>query len=313
MSRKKIAFFGAGNVGGTAAFICAIKELGDIVLIETHQQEGIAKGKAMDIRQSLSFFNADISIFGTSDQQAICDADVVIVLAGFPRKPGMDRNDLFNSNYIIVESIAGAIRNYAPECTVIVVTNPLDAITFSMFKLTGFPRNRVIGMAGVLDSARFQSFLSDKINCSVKDIRALVLGSHGDDMVPVKSCATINGLPVASILDEHSLSDSIEKTRNSGSEFVNLMGTSAYYAAGSSVAVLIESIVKDQKRLLPCSVYLEGEYGISGTCIGVPVIIGANGAERIIEIDLDRDELYKLQNSADIVKETASLNKWLFL
>jgi malate dehydrogenase len=302
MNRKKIAFFGAGNVGGTAAFLCAIRGLGDIVLVDTAISRGVAIGKALDIKQSLSLFDSDVKICGTSDQQEICGADVVIVLAGFPRKPGMSRDDLFNTNHQIIESIAFAVKTHAPESVVIMVTNPLDALTYSILKLSGFPNNRVMGMAGVLDSVRFQSYLSDKIRCSVKDIRALVLGSHGDEMVPVKSCASVNGIPVKRLLNDNILEESILKTRDSGGEFVKLMGTSAYFAAASSVVVMIESIIMDQKRILSCSAYLDGEYGIMGTCIGVPAVIGKDGVEKIIEISLENDELAKLRRSAEAVR-----------
>jgi malate dehydrogenase len=303
MQRHKIALFGAGNVGGTAAFLCAVRELGDIVLIDTAEREGVAIGKALDIQQSLSLFSSDVSMSGSSDIKNIKDADVVVVLAGFPRKPGMTREDLFNANYQIIETISRGIVTYAPGAIVIMVTNPLDAMTYSMLKLTGFAKNRVIGMAGVLDSIRFQSYLASNLQCSIKDLKALVLGSHGDDMLPVASCTSVNGIPITQIADPTTLSSVSQLTKEAGGEFVKLMGTSAYYAAGASVCSLIECIVKDQQRILPCSVLLEGEFGIHDSCIGVPVILGKNGVEKVVEIDLTKGELEMLQKSALIVQK----------
>jgi malate dehydrogenase len=306
MSRKKIAFFGAGNVGGTAAFLCAIKELGDIILLDTDDRQGIAIGKALDIKQSLSVFYADVSVTGSSNPEEISDADVCVILAGSPRKPGMSRDDLFTTNYRVIESIAESIRTYAPNCIVIMVTNPLDAMTYAMLKLCRFPKNHVLGMAGILDSIRLQSTFAELINCSTKDITTLVLGSHGDEMVPIFDCSSVNGVPITNFLDDLSISESALKTRNYGGEIVKLMGTSAFFAAASSVMVIIESIVKDQKRILPCSVLLEGEYGINDSCTGVPVMIGKDGVEKIIEIPLSKSELFKLQKSAEIVKKVIS-------
>lgn len=306
MSRKKIAFFGAGNVGGTAAFLCAIKELGDIILLDTDDRQGIAIGKALDIKQSLSVFYADVSVTGSSDPEEISEADVCVILAGSPRKPGMSRDDLFATNYRVIESIAESIRTYAPNCIVIMVTNPLDAMTYAMLKLCRFPKNHVLGMAGILDSIRLQSTFAELINCSTKDITTLVLGSHGDEMVPIYDCSSVNGVPITNFLDDLSISESALKTRNYGGEIVKLMGTSAFFAAASSVMVIIESIVKDQKRILPCSVLLEGEYGINDSCTGVPVMIGKDGVEKIIEIPLSKSELFKLQKSAEIVKKVIS-------
>lgn len=306
MSRKKIAFFGAGNVGGTAAFLCAIKELGDIILLDTDDRQGIAIGKALDIKQSLSVFYADVSVTGSSNPEEISDADVCVILAGSPRKPGMSRDDLFTTNYRVIESIAESIRTYAPNCIVIMVTNPLDAMTYAILKLCRFPKNHVLGMAGILDSIRLQSTFAELINCSTKDITTLVLGSHGDEMVPIFDCSSVNGVPITNFLDDLSISESALKTRNYGGEIVKLMGTSAFFAAASSVMVIIESIVKDQKRILPCSVLLEGEYGINDSCTGVPVMIGKDGVEKIIEIPLSKSELFKLQKSAEIVKKVIS-------
>lgn len=310
MSRKKIAFFGAGNVGGTASFLCAIKELGDIILLDTADRQGIAIGKAIDIKQSLSVFNADVSVKGSSDPEEIIDADVCVILAGFPRKPGMSRDDLFITNYPVIESIAKAIKTYAPDSIIIMVTNPLDAMTYSMVKLSSFSKNRVIGMAGILDSIRFQSILAESINCSTKDVRTLVLGSHGDEMLPLYNCSSVNGIQITNFLDDFFLSESAQKTRDCGGEIVKLMGTSAYFAAASSVVVIIESILKDQKRILPCSVLLEGEYGINDTCIGVPVMIGKNGVEKIVEVPLSESDLHNLQRSAEIVKRVTSSKKY---
>ena len=305
MSRKKIAFFGAGNVGGTAAFLCQWGT-GNIILLDTDDRQGIAIGKALDIKQSLSVFYADVSVTGSSNPEEISDADVCVILAGSPRKPGMSRDDLFTTNYRVIESIAESIRTYAPNCIVIMVTNPLDAMTYAMLKLCRFPKNHVLGMAGILDSIRLQSTFAELINCSTKDITTLVLGSHGDEMVPIFDCSSVNGVPITNFLDDLSISESALKTRNYGGEIVKLMGTSAFFAAASSVMVIIESIVKDQKRILPCSVLLEGEYGINDSCTGVPVMIGKDGVEKIIEIPLSKSELFKLQKSAEIVKKVIS-------
>ncbi len=310
MKRKKIAFFGAGNVGGTAAFLCAIKELGDVILLDTADRQGFAIGKALDIKHSLSVFYADVSVIGSSDPEKIQDADVCVVLAGAPRKPGMSRDDLFITNHQVIESIAGMIRTNAPNSIIIMVTNPLDAMTYAMLKLCRFPKKHVLGMAGILDSIRFQSTLAELINCSTKDIRTLVLGSHGDDMLPIYDCSTVNGVPISSLLDDQSVSESVQKTRNYGGEIVKLMGTSAYFAAASSVVVIIESILRDQKRILPCSVLLEGEYGINDTCTGVPVMIGKDGVEKIVEIPLSNIEFFNLQKSAEIVKKVTSTKKY---
>jgi malate dehydrogenase len=306
MKRKKIAVIGGGNVGGTVASFAAMRELCDIVLIDTPEREGIIRGKALDIVQACSLFNNDVEINASSSLSDVAGADICIVTAGIPRKPGMSRNDLFDINLDIIGSVAEAVANHAPESFVIVVANPLDAMTYAMLKLTGFGWRRVVGMAGLLDSARLQYFISCALGCSVKDVKALVLGGHGDDMVPVLSYCSVNGVPVRNLLDEDSLQKVVGRTRDGGSEIVKLMGASGYYAAAISTIITAESYLKDQKRFLPCSVLLQGEYSITNICMGAPVIIGGEGVGKIVELSLSPSELSQLKNSAKKLKGLAS-------
>lgn len=310
-TRKKIALIGAGNIGGELAALCARKELGDIILFDIPAKTDFAKGKALDLEQNSSVIGYDANIKGTSDWADCRGADVVIVTAGIPRKPGQSRDDLVATNLPIIRSVAAGVKDNCPDAFVIVISNPLDAMVYELKRSTGMPRERVVGMAGVLDSARFQLFLAREANVSIKDVRAMVLGGHGDDMVPVLSATTINGVAATELIARDRLDAIIARTRTGGGEIVKLMGTSAYYAPASAAVAMAESYLLDQKRLLPCAVYLDGEYGYKDLFMGVPVIVGGRGVEKILEIKLTDDEKAMLAKSAksvqgitDVVKAT---------
>jgi malate dehydrogenase len=310
-TRKKIALIGAGNIGGELAALCARKELGDIVLFDIPAKADFAKGKALDLEQNSSVIGYDANIKGTSDWADCKGADVVIITAGIPRKPGQSRDDLVATNLPIIRSVAAGVKENCPDAFVIVISNPLDAMVYELKRATGLPRERVVGMAGVLDSARFQLFLARAANVSIKDVRAMVLGGHGDDMVPVLSATTINGIAVTEFLAKDVVDGIIKRTRTGGGEIVKLMGTSAYYAPASASVAMAESYLLDQKRVLPCAVYLDGEYGYKDLYMGVPVVIGGRGVEKIIELKLTDDEKAMLATSAksvqgiiDVVKAT---------
>jgi malate dehydrogenase len=310
-TRKKIALIGAGNIGGELAALCARKELGDILLFDIPQKTDFARGKALDLEQNGSVIGYDASIKGTSDWAECAGADVVIITAGIPRKPGQSRDDLVATNLPIIRNVADGMKAHCPDAFVIVISNPLDAMVYELKRRTGFPRERVVGMAGVLDSARFQLFLAREANVSVKDVRAMVLGGHGDDMVPILSATTINGVPASQLIAKDKLDAIIARTRVGGGEIVKLMGTSAYYAPASAAVAMAESYLLDQKRLLPAAVYLDGEYGYKDLYMGVPTIIGGRGVEKIIELSLTDDEKTMLAKSAksvqgitDVVKAT---------
>jgi malate dehydrogenase len=312
-TRKKIALIGSGNIGGELAALCARKELGDIVLFDIPQKADFAKGKALDLEQNGSVLGYDASITGSSSWEDCKGADVVIITAGIPRKPGQSRDDLVATNLPIIRNVADGAKEHCPDAFVIVISNPLDAMVYEFKRRTGFPRERVVGMAGVLDSARFSLFLSREAKVSVKDVRAMVLGGHGDDMVPVLSATTINGVAATELIAKDKLDAIVARTRKGGGEIVQLMGTSAYYAPASSAVAMAESYLLDQKRLLPCAAYLEGEYGYKDLYMGVPVIIGGRGVEKIIELKLSEDETAMLKKSAqsvqsivDVVKGTAA-------
>jgi malate dehydrogenase len=300
--RNKIALIGAGNIGGELAMLVARRELGDAILLDIPDKEGLAKGKALDIMQTGALEGFDAKVTGTSDYADIAGADVVVVTAGVPRKPGMSRDDLLSINLKIIRSVAAGIKANAPHALVIVISNPLDAMVYEMKKVTGFPKERVVGMAGVLDSARFQCFIAEAAGASVKEVRTLVLGGHGDTMVPVLSACTINGIPVTKLIPREKIDAIIDRTRNGGGEIVKLMGTSAYYAPASGAIEMAESYLKDQKRLLACAAYLEGEYGYSDIYMGVPVIVGGKGIEKVVTIELGADERAMLDKSAEAVK-----------
>ncbi len=301
--RKKITIVGAGNVGATTAQLIAYKELGDVVLVDI--AEGVPQGKGLDLMESGSIEGFDSNIVGTNDYADTSDSDLVVITAGVPRKPGMSRDDLISINAKIVKSVTEEIVKYSPDCIIIVVSNPLDIMAYLTLKVSGFKKNRVIGMAGVLDSARFRAFIAMELNVSQEDVQAMVLGGHGDSMVPLLRYSTVSGIGITQLMSEEQAEKLADRTRKGGGEIVNLLKTgSAFYAPGASVAQMVESIIKDKKRVLPCAAYLEGEYGIDGLLVGVPVKLGANGIEEIFKIDLTEDELTALRNSADAVKKT---------
>jgi len=306
MARKKIALIGSGQIGGTLAHLAALKDLGDIVLFDI--VDGVPQGKALDISQSAPVEGYDAKITGTSKYEDLAGADVVIVTAGVPRKPGMSRDDLLEINLKVMEQVGAGIAKYAPNAFVICITNPLDAMVWALQKFSGLPTNRVIGMAGVLDSSRFVHFIADELGVSVEDINAFVLGGHGDTMVPLARYSTVAGIPLTDIvkmgwMTKEKLESIIQRTRDGGAEIVGLLKTgSAFYAPATSAIAMAESYLKDKKRVLPAAAYLDGQYGVKGTYVGVPVVIGAEGAERIIEIALNSAEQKAFDKSVGAVE-----------
>src|SRR6202012_3539175 len=294
MARKKIALIGAGQIGGTLAFLAAMKELGDIVLFDII--DGVAQGKALDLAESTPVEGVNARLAGASDYSAIAGADVVIVTAGVPRKPGMSRDDLLGINLKVMEAVAAGIKTHAPEAFVICITNPLDAMVWALQKFCGLPTQKVVGMAGVLDSARFRYFLADEFQVSVEDVTAFVLGGHGDDMVPSLRYSTVAGIPLPDLVKmgwatQAKLDAIVERTRGGGGEIVNLLKTgSAFYAPASSAIAMAESYLRDKKRVLPCATYLSGQYGVNDMYVGVPVVLGAGGVERIVEVEMNPAE-----------------------
>ena len=310
--RKKIALIGAGNIGGELAALCARKELGDVVLFDIPQKTDFAKGKALDLEQNSAILGYDAKITGTSTWSDCAGSDVVIITAGIPRKPGQSRDDLVATNLPIIRNVADNLKQHCPDAFVIVISNPLDAMVYELKRRTGMPREKVVGMAGVLDSARFCLFLAREANASIKDVRAMVLGGHGDDMVPILSACTINGVRATELIAKDKLDAIVARTRKGGGEIVQLMGTSAYYAPASSAVAMAEAYLLDQKRLLPSAVYLEGEYGYKDLYMGVPCVIGGRGVEKVVELSLTDDEKAMLKKSAasvqsivDVVKATS--------
>ena len=309
--RKKIAVIGGGNIGGELASLIARKELADVVLLDIPEKEGLCKGKALDLMQNGTLLGWDSTITGTSNWADTAGSSVVIITAGVPRKPGMSRDDLLSINLKIMRSVSENIKTFCPDAFVIVISNPLDVMVWAFREFTGWDPNKVVGMAGVLDSARLQHFLAVEAGVSHKDVRAMVLGGHGDDMVPVRGYCTINGVPVAQVIPSDKL-DAIEKrTRGGGGEIVKLMGTSAYYAPASAAIEMAEAYLKDQKRLLPAAVYLTGQYGYNDLYLGVPVVIGGAGAEKIVEISLSADEKAMLAKSVESVRGVVEVAKRL--
>ena len=301
MARKKISLIGAGQIGGTLAHLAALKELGDVVLLDV--VEGVPQGKSLDHLAARPVDGYDVGFTGSNDYEATRDSDVIIVTAGLPRKPGMSRDDLVSVNTGIMKGIAEKVRDLSPSAFVIVITNPLDAMVYVMKKVTGFPKNRVVGMAGVLDSARFRTFVAMELGISVEDVTAMVLGGHGDDMVPLVRYCTVAGIPVTQFLSKEKIDAIVKRTQVAGGEIVNLLKTSAWVSPAAAAILMAECYLKDKKRILPCAAYLDGEYGISGYYIGVPVVIGAGGVERVIELDLTADERAALQGSFARVKD----------
>jgi malate dehydrogenase len=307
MARRKIALIGAGMIGGTLAHLAAMRELGDIVLFDI--AEGVPQGKALDLSQCGPIEGFDARLTGTNDYADIAGADVIIVTAGVPRKPGMSRDDLLGINLKVMKQVGEGIKQHAPDAFVICITNPLDAMVWALREFSGLPHNKVVGMAGVLDSARFATFLAEEFKVSVRDVNAFVLGGHGDTMVPVTSYTTVSGIPVDDLVkmgrsSKERIDVIVKRTRGGGGEIVALLKTgSAYYAPATSAIAMAEAYLGDQKRILPCAVYVEGKYGLDGLYVGVPVVIGAGGAEEIIEIALDDEAKGNLQVSVDAVKE----------
>jgi malate dehydrogenase len=304
--RKKVTIVGAGNVGATAAHWIAAKELADVVLLDV--TEGVPQGKALDLMQAMPIEKRDCTVTGTNDYADTATSDVVVITAGIPRKPGMSRDDLLNTNYGIMSKVVGEVVKHSPECIIIVVSNPLDAMAQAAFKQAGFPRERVIGMAGVLDSARFRTFIAVELECSVENVTAFVLGGHGDTMVPLSRYSTMAGIPITELIAPDRLKELEARTADGGAEIVKFLKTgSAYYAPSAAAVEMVEAILKDKKKVLPCAAYLQGEYGISGLYVGVPCKLGAKGIEKIIEIKLTEEEQAALQKSADSVKELCTV------
>lgn len=302
MKRKKITIVGAGNVGATCAHWAAAKELGDIVLIDV--VEGVPQGKALDLMEASPIEGYDCNIIGTNDYADTADSDIAVITAGIARKPGMSRDDLIDTNSKIVSDVAAKIAKYSPNAYIIVVTNPLDVMVFAALKASGFPTNRVFGMAGVLDSARFRTFIALELGVSVEDVSAFVMGGHGDDMVPLVRYSYAGGIPIEKLIPKDRIDAIVDRTRNGGAEIVNYLKTgSAFYAPSRSVVDMVEAVLKDKKRILPVAAYLNGEYGIKDLYVGVPAIIGGGGVEKVIELELTDEELAALNKSVESVKK----------
>jgi malate dehydrogenase len=308
-TRKKIGLIGAGNIGGELARLCANEELGDVYLYDIPAKENFAKGKALDLEQNGAVLGYDSNIKGTGSWADLEGADVLIITAGIPRKPGQSRDDLVASNLPIIRDVAQNAKKVCPSAFVIVISNPLDAMVYEYRRVVGAPKNLVVGMAGVLDSARFQLFVAREAGVSVKDVRPMVLGGHGDDMVPILSTTTVNGIPVSALIAKDKLDKIVERTRKGGGEIVNLMGTSAYYAPASSAVHMAKAYLRDEKRLLAGAAYLEGEYGYNDLFIGVPIVIGGKGVEKILEIPLSDEEKAALAKSAKSVQAVVDICK----
>jgi malate dehydrogenase len=304
MRRAKITIVGAGNVGATCAHWAASKELGDIVLVDIPQVEGMPQGKALDLYEASPVEGFDAKIVGATSYEPTKDSDVVIITAGIARKPGMSRDDLIATNTGIVRSVAENVAKASPNAVLIVVSNPLDAMVYVAWKASGFPANRVIGQAGVLDTARYRSFLAAEIGCSVEDVQALLLGGHGDDMVPLARYTFAGGIPIQQLVKPDRLEQIIDRARKGGAEIVGLLKTgSAYYAPAAATVQMAEAIIRDKKRILPCAVYCDKEYGVGGYYVGVPCVLGTGGVERVIEVELDEKERAMFNTSVEHVRE----------
>ncbi len=303
MRRAKITVIGAGNVGATTAHWCAAGELGDIVLLDIPEAGDMPKGKALDLRQAGPIMGFDSELIGTSDYADTAGSDVVVITAGIARKPGMSRDDLLATNAKIVGSVAEQVKQTSPDAIVIVVSNPLDAMVQRTLQVTGFPHQRVVGQAGVLDTARYRTFIAMELGVSVEDVSALLMGGHGDTMVPMPSCTSVGGIPVTRLMSRERLDQIVDRARHGGAEIVGLLKTgSAYYAPAAATTQMVEAIVKDKKRLIPCAAYCDKEYGVGGYYVGVPVILGAGGVEKVVELELDEQERADFQKSVDAVK-----------
>ncbi len=301
--RARISVIGAGNVGATCALWAAQKELGDIVLLDIPEKEGVAKGKALDLACCAPIERFDCTLTGSSDYRDIAGSDVVIVTAGVPRKPGMSRDDLIQTNVKIVRSVSERIAEFAPEAVVIVVSNPLDAMVYTAWKATGFPTSRIVGQAGCLDAARFRTFIAMELGCSVEDVSALLLGGHGDDMVPLPRLTSVHGIPVSELLPKEKIDACVERAKMGGGEIVKLIGTSAWTAPASATVQMAEAIVKDKKRILPCAAYCDSEFGVGGYFVGVPCMLGAAGVEKVVEFSLTEEEKALFDASAQHVRD----------
>lgn len=310
MGRAKITVVGAGNVGATTAHWCASLELGDIVLVDIPATEDMPKGKALDLMQSSPIMGFDSVIEGATDYGPTAGSDVVVITAGIPRKPGMSRDDLLATNAKIVGSVTDEVKAASPDAIVIVVSNPLDAMVQRALQVSGFPPQRVVGQAGVLDTARYRTFIARELGVSVEDVSALLMGGHGDTMVPMPSCTSVGGIPIRRLLSEEKLSAIVDRARHGGAEIVGLLKTgSAYYAPAAAVAQMVEAIVKDKRRLIPCAAYCDQEYGVGGYYVGVPIILGAGGVEKVVELDLDDQEQADFNKSVEAVKSlVATMN-----
>src|SRR5579864_8820986 len=299
--RKKVTIVGSGNVGATAAHWIASKELANVVLIDV--LEGIPQGKGLDLLEAMPVEKRDCFVLGTNDYADTANSDIVVITAGIARKPGMSRDDLLNTNFKIMQDVVGQVVAHSPNCILVVVSNPLDAMSQAAYKLSKFSRNRVIGMAGILDSARFRTFIAEELNVSVENVTAFVLGGHGDTMVPLPRYSTVAGIPITELIPKDRIDAIVDRTRKGGGEIVNLLKTSAWYAPGASAVEMVEAILKDKRKILPCAAFLTGEYGIHDLYVGVPVKLGRNGMEKVIEIKLTDDERAALNKSAAAVKE----------
>jgi len=302
----KVSIIGSGNVGATTAHWIASKGLADIVLIDIIQ--GVPQGKALDLFEAMPIAKGDVTVTGTESYADTANSDIVVITAGIPRKPGMSRDELLNTNFAIMRDVVGKVVYNSPNSILLIVSNPLDAMAHAAYKISGFPRNRVIGMAGVLDSARFRSFVAQELRVSVEDVTAQVLGGHGDTMVPLPRCSTVAGIPITELLDQATIAQLVQRTRDGGAEIVKYLKTgSAYYAPGAAVAEMVESILRDKHRILPCAAYLEGEYGIHGLFMGVPCKLGSTGIEQIVEIKLTEQERAEFEKSASAVRGLVGL------
>ncbi|MGN8228351.1 malate dehydrogenase [Paenibacillus polymyxa] len=308
IQRKKISIVGAGFTGATTALLLAQKELGDIVLIDIPQLENPTKGKALDILEAGPVQGFDSQITGTSSYEDAANSDIVIITAGIARKPGMSRDDLVNTNAGIVKSVCENVKKYAPDSIVIILSNPVDAMTYTAYQTLGFPKNRVIGQSGVLDTARYCTFIAQELKVSVEDVRGFVMGGHGDDMVPLVRYSSVGGIPIETLISQERIEAIVQRTRGGGGEIVNLLGNgSAYYAPAASLAQMTEAIVKDKKRIIPVIAYLEGEYGYQDLFLGVPTLLGGNGIEKVFELELTAEEKAALDQSAESVRSVIKI------
>jgi len=305
MARRKVSVIGAGNVGATAAQRIADKQLADVVLVDI--VPGVPQGKALDLAESGPIEGYDCQITGTNEYRETANSDIVVITAGIPRKPGMSRDDLLRTNYDIVKGVTEQVVKHSPNTIIIVVSNPLDAMVQTAYRVSRFPKGRVIGMAGVLDSARFRTFIGMELKVSVENIHAFVLGGHGDTMVPLPRYATVSGIPITELLPKETIDQMADRARNGGAEIVKLLNTSAWYAPSSSIVEMVDVILNDRKKILPCAAFLEGEYGINGLYVGVPVKLGSGGIEKVIEISLTNEERAALHKSAAAVKELTDI------